>query len=225
MLTSVRCCSTASRLLDVSKSFHRGFVTLRSPTPAITATCSLVPHQPSRNCQKTAINSRVLSLAKAGDQKWTTIFHYPYIKAVRMLIRVKLYQAVGTLVISPAMIVAEQMDWLNTDFSRYAMALTISATVVLVAVGYLAERVVGIMYVNEDRSLLRVGHMDFWGNRHDHVFRTKDVAEFADIGEHWDSLYITLRRYSAPNDPLYLSLKHGGIVEDKLFREVFGNEL
>ncbi|CAN8002198.1 unnamed protein product [Ixodes hexagonus] len=231
MLASLRCSSMACRFLSVTRSFHRSFITLQSrqttsPEPTITAACGLIhhPHQPHRQCHKTGIASPVLTLAKAGDQKWTTIFHYPHIKAIRMLIRVKVYQTVGTLIICPALVVAEHMNWLNTEFSEPACVLTLTASVVLLALGYLAERAVGIMYVNEDRSLLRVGHMDFWGNRHDHVFRTKDVAEFADTGERWNSLYITMRRYSAPNDPLYLSLRHGGIVEEKLFREVFGSE-
>ncbi|CAN8029951.1 unnamed protein product [Ixodes persulcatus] len=233
MFGTLRCLSTSHRFLNVSKSFHRTFVTLRSwqttsPQPTVAAASSVLhqQHQPRRpSHKKTGLTSPVLPLNKVGDQKWTTIFHYPHIKSIRMLIRVKVYQTIGTLVVSPVLVAAEYMNWLNTDFSQAAVVLSFTASFVLLAMGYLAERVVGVMYVNEDRSLLRVGHMDFWGNRHDHVFRTKDVAEFADSGQHWSALYITLRRYSAPNDPLYLSLKHGGIVEDKLFREVFGNEV
>lgn len=178
----------------------------------------------SRRYESSTTGSIVDSKEK---EEWTAIFQYPHIKTLRLFFRIKVYQTVGTLVITPAVVFAQKMQWIDiaSDIAEPAFVLSVSASVVLLAVGYVAERIVGMMYVNADRSLLRVGHMNFWGSRHDHVFRTKDVAEFADIGEQWNNLYVKLHRYSAPNDPLYVSLKHGGIMDEKLFRDVFGNDL
>lgn len=161
----------------------------------------------------------------ADDSEWKTIFHYPHIKGLRMLCRVKVYQSVGTLVVCPPLFLAEFMGWMSPVATHALVALTLSASVVLLTVGYLSERVVGIMYVNKDCSRLRVAHMTFWGNREDHVFHTSDVASFSDTGQAWGTWFLKLHRYSSPNDPLFVSLKHGGIVDREMFEKVFGRDL
>lgn len=161
----------------------------------------------------------------ADDSEWKTIFHYPHIKSLRMLCRFKVYQSVSTLLICPPLVFAEFMGWMSPVASHALVTLTLSATIVLLTVGYLSERVVGIMYVNKDCSRLRVAHMTFWGNRQDHVFHTSDVANFSDTGQAWGGWFIKLHRYSSPNDPLFVSLRHGGIVDKELFEKVFGQDL
>lgn len=191
------------------------------------------PTRFQRQCQVDAARKVAAAAAKpqeklsqtADDSEWKTIFHYPYIKGLRMLCRFKVYQSVGTLLGCPPIFFAEFMGWMSSVASHSLVALTLSASIVLLTVGYLSERVVGIMYVNKDCSRLRVAHMTFWGNRQDHVFHTSDVANFSDSGQSWGSWFIKLHRYSSPNDPLFVSLKHGGIVDRELFEKVFGQDL
>lgn len=191
------------------------------------------PARFQRHCQVDAARKVAAAAAKAeeklnqtvDDSEWKTIFHYPYIKGLRMLCRFKVYQSVGTLLVCPPLFLAEFMGWMSPVASHALVALTLSASIVLLTTGYLSERVVGIMYVNKDCSQLRVAHMTFWGNRQDHVFQTSDVANFSDSGQAWGSWFIRLHRYSSPNDPLFVSLKHGGIVDRELFEKVFGQDL
>lgn len=192
------------------------------------------PARFQRHCQVDAAQKVAAAAAKAqeklaaetaDDSEWKTIFHYPHIKGLRMLCRVKVYQSVGTLLVCPPLFLAELMGWMSPVATHALVALTLSASVVLLTVGYLSERVVGIMYVNKDCSRLRVAHMTFWGNREDHVYHTSDVASFSDTGQAWGTWFLKLHRYSSPNDPLFVSLKHGGIVDRELFEKVFGRDL
>ncbi|XP_077491473.1 transmembrane protein 186 [Amblyomma americanum] len=164
-------------------------------------------------------------LDQSDGEEWTTIFHYPHIKALRMLCRVKIYQCVLTFAVAPPLLVADYMEWTSRSMNVMLLSVTLSASIVLFLTGYLAERVIGIMYVNKDCTKLRVAHLTFWGSREDHVYDTSDVVEFADSGQVWGSWYLQLHRYSAPNDPLLVSLKHGGIVDRERFEKVFGRDL
>lgn len=164
--------------------------------------------------------------ASDDGEEWTTIFHYPHIKALRMLCRVKIYQSMFTLVIVPPLLLADYMEWIPKIMNATMLvSVTLSASIVLFMTGYVAERIIGIMYVNKDCTKLRVGHLTFWGNRQDHVYDTSDVAQFADMGQAWGSWYVQLHRYSAPQDPLAVSLKHGGIVDRERFEKVFGRDV
>lgn len=111
--------------------------------------------------------------------------------------------------------------------SRLALSVFCSSAVacgVMLVIGSLAERVVGILYLNEDRTKLRVAHLTFFGQRADELLNTQDVANFSDVGEKWDDIFIKVHRYNRPKDPFFLSLRHGGIVERELFQQVFGHD-
>ncbi|KAH7948681.1 hypothetical protein HPB49_000733 [Dermacentor silvarum] len=159
------------------------------------------------------------------DGEWTTIFRYPHIRFLQMLCRIKIYQCVITLVVAPPLLFSEYIHWMPSYANGLLLSLTVSATVVLFLTGYLSERIVGMMYVNKDCSKLRVARLNFWGRRQDHVYDTSDIAHLADTGQVWSSWYVHLHRYSAPNDPFVVSLKHGGIVDKELFAKVFGRDV
>uniref|UniRef100_A0A1E1X8C7 Transmembrane protein 186 n=1 Tax=Amblyomma aureolatum TaxID=187763 RepID=A0A1E1X8C7_9ACAR len=187
----------------------------------------------TRRFTENGAGRKVVTAAKPGQseaasddgEEWTTIFRYPHIKALRMLCRVKIYQSIITLAIAPPLLFAEYMEWTPRPMNAMLLSLTFSATIVLFVTGFIAQRVIGIMYVNKDCTKLRVGHLTFWGSRQDHVYDTADVAQFADTGQMWGSWYVQLHRYSAPNDPLLVSLKHGGIVDRERFEKVFGRDV
>lgn len=159
------------------------------------------------------------------DGEWTTIFCYPHIRLIQLLCRFKIYQCVATLVVAPPLLFSEYLHWMPSYANAMLLSVTMSATIVLFLTGYLSERVVGMMYVNKDCTKLRVARMNFWGRRQDHVYDVKDIAHLSDTGQIRSSWYIQLHRYSAPNDPFFVSLKHGGIVDDELFAKVFGREV
>uniref|UniRef100_A0A131Z5X0 Transmembrane protein 186 n=1 Tax=Rhipicephalus appendiculatus TaxID=34631 RepID=A0A131Z5X0_RHIAP len=159
------------------------------------------------------------------ESEWTTIFRYPYIRFVQLLCRFKIYQCLATFAVAPPLLLSEYMQWTPTNANAALLSLMASATVVLFLTGIVSERIVGIMYVNKDCTKLRVARLNFWGRRQDHVYDVKDVAHFADSGQAWGSWYVELHRFSAPNDPLIVSLKQGGIVDKELFTKVFGHDV
>lgn len=159
------------------------------------------------------------------ESEWTTIFRYPHIRFVQMLCRFKIYQCFATFAVTPPLLFSEYAQWMPSYANSALLSLMASATVVLFLTGFVSERIVGMMYVNKDCTKLRVGRLNFWGRRQDHVYDVKDVAHFADSGQTWGSWYVELHRFSSPNDPLIVSLKHGGIVDKELFSKVFGQDV
>uniref|UniRef100_L7M1V9 Transmembrane protein 186 n=1 Tax=Rhipicephalus pulchellus TaxID=72859 RepID=L7M1V9_RHIPC len=159
------------------------------------------------------------------ESEWTTIFRYPHIRFVQMLCRFKIYQCFATFVVTPPLMFSEYAQWMPTYANAAFLSVMVSSAVVLFLTGFVSERIVGMMYVNKDCTKLRVARLNFWGRRQDHVYDVKDVAHFADAGQAWGSWYVELHRFSAPNDPLIVSLKQGGIVNKELFTKVFGHDV
>lgn len=157
-------------------------------------------------------------------EEWTLIFKYPHVSRLSFFCRLKVYQTVATLLICPSCILGEYLNVLSSDISTIAVLSSVTACLLMLAIGNLAERTVGALYLNESRAKLRVAHLTFFGHREDDILKTDDVAQFSDVGEKWDDIIIKVHRYDLPKYPYYITLRHGGIVDRDLFQRVFGTD-
>lgn len=91
--------------------------------------------------------------------------------------------------------------------------------------GNIFRRVVGFAYINDERDMVKVSHLTFWGQRQDEIIDLMDLFPLADTTERLDNAYTTLERISNVKDYYYLSLRFGQIPDKKLFEETFGINL
>ncbi|XP_064478942.1 transmembrane protein 186-like [Ornithodoros turicata] len=157
-------------------------------------------------------------------EQWTIIFKYPHIHRVSFFCRLKVYQTCFTLLMGPTFLLTEYFKLVETELSTAVLCSSLLACLVMLVIGNFAERIVGILYLNEDRSKIRVAHLTFFGHRTDEILNTQDVAHFSDIGEKWDDILVKVHRHNRPEHPFFLSLRHGGIVDRELFEQVFGQD-
>uniref|UniRef100_A0A8C9UWK0 Transmembrane protein 186 n=1 Tax=Spermophilus dauricus TaxID=99837 RepID=A0A8C9UWK0_SPEDA len=94
------------------------------------------------------------------------------------------------------------------------------ALVMLCWMSYFFRRLVGILYVNESGTVLRVAHLTFWGWRQDTYCPVADVMPLTETKGRPQDLFVGIQQYSG-KQTFYLTLRHGRVVDRERFTQVF----
>jgi hypothetical protein len=86
---------------------------------------------------------------------------------------------------------------------------------------YFFRRLVGILYVNESGTILRVAHLTFWGWRQDTYCPVADVMPLTETQDRPQDVFVRIQQYSG-KQTFYLTLRYGLILDRKRFSQVFG---
>uniref|UniRef100_A0A8C5LA21 Transmembrane protein 186 n=2 Tax=Jaculus jaculus TaxID=51337 RepID=A0A8C5LA21_JACJA len=84
------------------------------------------------------------------------------------------------------------------------------------------QKLVGILYVNESGTVLRVAHLTFWGWRRDTYCPVADVIPLSESKDWAQDVFMRIQQYSGQHT-FYLSLRYGHVVDRARFSQVFGN--
>jgi hypothetical protein len=90
----------------------------------------------------------------------------------------------------------------------------------LVLLGVVSKNLVGFLYLNEPKKLLRVSFIDFWGNRKNEDYSLDEVMPFSEINTSKLTLYTPVKFYDTKDS--YKLLRTQGILDVSSFRKVFG---
>lgn len=86
---------------------------------------------------------------------------------------------------------------------------------------YFFRRLVGILYVNESGTMLRVAHLNFWGWRQDTYCPVAEVIPMSDTQDRPQDIFVRIQQYSG-KQTFYLTLRYGRILDRERFIQVFG---
>uniref|UniRef100_A0A8C7MJ59 Transmembrane protein 186 n=1 Tax=Oncorhynchus kisutch TaxID=8019 RepID=A0A8C7MJ59_ONCKI len=145
----------------------------------------------------------VTALTKYSDlstPKYNLIYSLPHIKLLRAVSRLKLIQ---------------------TGITIYSTGIAAFAAVMLFSASHYLRRVVGMMYLDESQTTLKVSHLTFWGRRKDVYLPVTDVMTLGDTGDSIGETILRLKRYSS-SETLYFSTRLGRVVDRQAFEKVFG---
>lgn len=95
------------------------------------------------------------------------------------------------------------------------------ALTMLCWMSYFLRRLVGILYVNESGTVLRVAHLTFWGWRQDTYCPVADVIPLAESQDRSQELFMRIQQYSG-KQTFYITLRYGRILDRERFTQVFG---
>lgn len=95
------------------------------------------------------------------------------------------------------------------------------ATIMLYGMSFYLRRIIGMMYLNEDGTLLKVAHLTFWGRRKDIYCPVETVMTLGDMGEGKNEFLLRFQQYDN-NQFLYFTLRLGQVVDREKFAKVFG---
>lgn len=162
----------------------------------------------------------------AGDDSsvaYRIIYRFPHIRTARAISRMKLYQTALTGTCVPLSIFLYSNGHAGPEVCIAAVSVSSFAAVMLCVMSAYTRRLIGLVAVSGDGSVIRLSHLTFWGKRHDVYVPPEDVVPFSDTSENESDAYLKVRRYSSP-DVLYLTLKYGQIVDQEAVARVFGRQ-
>ncbi|KAM6940397.1 transmembrane protein 186 [Xenentodon cancila] len=204
-------CAGGSRLL--ADRMSRGLQP-PSPRPA-----------PTRDHLRGLFPAQITSSARLSDlasQKYSVIYTLPQIKLLRAISRLKLLQTAITVVILPPVFVLYFQGNASIFLVGYATGMAVFAGGMLYTASHFFRRVVGMMYLDESQSTLKVALLTFWGKRRDLYLPVSDVMTIGDTGDSSNETILKFKRYSTP-ETLYFSTHYGRVVDKRGFEKVFGN--
>ncbi|KAM6054526.1 PREDICTED: transmembrane protein 186 [Chlamydotis macqueenii] len=161
---------------------------------------------------------------KAVDGKteeFKLVYRFPGIKYCRVVSRLKLVQTATTAAILPPVCYLYLQDQVSQNILLYTTGIALFAGAMLYGMSYFFRRIIGLIYLNETGSTVKVSHLTFWGRRKDIYCPIETVMTLDEVGDSKGELLLQFKRYNSA-DILYFTIKFGQIVDRQKFTQIFG---
>ncbi|KAJ1097864.1 hypothetical protein NDU88_002980 [Pleurodeles waltl] len=163
------------------------------------------------------------SVPVTADQ-FKLIYRFPGIRFCRTLSRLKLMQTSITLILLPPVYYLYWLGDLSYTSTVYSTGIAVFATVMLYSISYYLRRIIGMMYLNEAGTIIKVSHLTFWGQRNDRVLPVENVMALTETGDNQNEILLQFKQYNSP-EVLYFTVRFGQIMDKNKFVHVFGKFL
>ncbi|XP_072527918.1 transmembrane protein 186 [Salminus brasiliensis] len=190
----------------------------RTGTEHAIRTSSILPNQTSPPSPQ---GQALAACSDLASQKFSLIYAFPAIKALRAVSRLKLMQTGITAALLPTVSYFYLQGQASGAQLTYATGIAAFAAVMLYVMSHYIRRVVGMMYLDSTQTILKVSHLTFWGHRRDMYLPVADVKTVADTGDVQGEVILQLKQFGC-SDTLYFSLRFGRVVDRQGFEKVFG---
>ncbi|XP_003478203.3 transmembrane protein 186 isoform X2 [Cavia porcellus] len=154
-------------------------------------------------------------------EKFVMVYRFNAIRVFGFLSRLKVAQTAMTVVALPPGLYWYSQGLMTVDSLCLVSGIAGFALAMLCWMSYFFRRLVGILYVNESGTMLRVAHLTFWGWRQDSYCPVADVVPLTETQEKPQDVLTCIQQYSG-KQTFYLSLRYGRIVDRERFTQVFG---
>ncbi|XP_073503862.1 transmembrane protein 186 [Phyllobates terribilis] len=162
-----------------------------------------------------------LSTKTDDSTKFTLIYKFPGIRYCRVVSRLKLLQTTMTILVLPPIYYFYLQGQLSQFSAVYCTGAALFAGVMLYGLSYYLRRIIGMLYVNDDLTTVKVSYMTFWGNRRNIFVPMNDVKPLSETGDNKGEILRQFARYSNP-DILYFTTRYGLVLDREKFSAVFG---
>ncbi|XP_075420422.1 transmembrane protein 186 [Tenrec ecaudatus] len=156
-----------------------------------------------------------------GTEKFQMVYRFDAIRTFGYLSRLKVAQTALTVVLLPPGFYLYSQDLMSLNSLYLAVTTAGFALAMLCWMSHFFRRLVGILYVNESGTVLRVAHLTFWGWRQDTYCPVADVIPLTETRDRPQEVFVRIQQYSG-NQTFYLSLRYGRILDRERFTQVFG---
>ncbi|XP_047433194.1 transmembrane protein 186 isoform X2 [Mugil cephalus] len=186
--------------------------------------CRSFGNKPVQQSVHGSLLPRITALVRYSDlstQKYTRIYTLPHINLLRAVSRLKLLQTAFTLAILPPVYIWYFMGSAPLSLVSYTTGVALFAGVMLYTASHFFRKAVGMMYLDESQTTLKISHLTFWGKRQDVYLPVSDVMTIADTGDSINETILKLKTYSS-SQTWYFSPYFGRVVDKDSFEKVFG---
>ncbi|XP_006867311.1 PREDICTED: transmembrane protein 186 [Chrysochloris asiatica] len=154
-------------------------------------------------------------------EKFQMVYRFDAIRAFGYLSRLKVAQTGLTVVVLPPSLYWYSQGLMSLDSLYLVGGVAGFALAMLCWMSHFFRRLVGILYVNESGTMLRVAHLTFWGWRQDTYCPVADVIPLTETRDRPQEVFIQIQQYSK-KQTFYLTLRYGRILDKERFTQVFG---
>lgn len=154
-------------------------------------------------------------------EKFHTIYRFNAIRALGFVSRLKLAQTAVTVIALPPGFYSYSQGFMTLDSLCLVSGIACFALAMLYWMSYFFRRLVGILYVNESGTMLRVAHLTFWGRRQDTYYDVSDMVPLTESKDQAQDMFVRIQQYSG-KQTFYLTLRYGRILDKERFSQVFG---
>lgn len=154
-------------------------------------------------------------------EKFQMFYRFDAIRAFGYLSQLKVAQTALTVVALPPGFYWYSQGLMTLNSLCLVGGIAGFALTMLCWMSYFFRRLVGILYVNESGTMLRVAHLTFWGWRQDTYCPVADVIPLAETQDRPQELFMRIQQYSG-KQTFYITLRYGRILDRERFTQVFG---
>lgn len=154
-------------------------------------------------------------------EKFHTIYRFSAIRALGYVSRLKLAQTAVTVIALPPCFYSYSQGLMTLNSLCLVSGIACFALAMLCWMSYFFRRLVGILYVNESGTMLRVAHLTFWGWRQDTYYAVSDMIPLTESKDQARDVFVRIQQYSG-KQTFYLTLRYGRILDKERFSQVFG---
>ncbi|XP_049759163.1 transmembrane protein 186 [Elephas maximus indicus] len=154
-------------------------------------------------------------------EKFQMVYRFGAIRVFGFLSRLKVAQTALTVVALPPGFYLYTQGLMSLGSLCLMGGIAGFALAMLYWMSHFFRRLVGILYVNESGTVLRVAHLTFWGSRQDTCCPVADVIPLMETRDRPQEVFVRIQQYSG-KQTFYLSLRYGCILDRERFTQVFG---
>jgi len=150
-----------------------------------------------------------------------TVYRSPYIVAMHIACRFKLYQTALTAVLLPVSAGLLYLGAIQPASFGAVTGVSTLATVMLFLSGEVFRRTVGIIYICPEKKNVIISHLSWWGGRVDFSCEISEIIPPGQDRERMEDVYWKIRFYDS-DEYFFISTRFGGILRSSDFKEIFG---
>ncbi|XP_041061688.1 transmembrane protein 186 isoform X2 [Carcharodon carcharias] len=155
------------------------------------------------------------------NEHFTAIYKFQGIRFLRAISQLKILQTGITVALLPTVYYFYLLEQIQYALLSYITGLSGFAIIMLYSMSYYLRRFIGMLYLNELGTTLKVSHLSFWGRRKDFYVPVEDVMPLGDTGDTANEIILQFKQYNS-TEVFYFTVKFGQVVDKQKFLQVFG---
>ncbi|XP_060696231.1 transmembrane protein 186-like [Hemiscyllium ocellatum] len=156
------------------------------------------------------------------NEHFTMIYRFHGIRFLRAVSQLKVLQTGITVTLVPTFYYFYLQEQVQYVLLAYITGLSGFAVVMLYFMSYYLRRFIGMLYLNDSGTTLKVSHLTFWGRRNDFYVAVQDVMPLGDTGDTANEIILQFKQYNK-TEVFYFTIKFGQVVDKQKFLQVFGS--
>lgn len=175
--------------------------------------------------------SSATSDSQENSDTFRVVYRYKWIPFVALLSRLKLSMTGISCLTTPPIVYFELYDKEIVENINVVLGFWGFSVATLFIVSEVFRRCLGILYINQDNSKVKLAHLTFWGKRKDVTVSIDDIMPISETNENIGSIYWKMSFYEDSSasklldrSKLYITTRYGVIVDQEAFLKIFGRE-